>query len=80
MLGFTGPKAEAEKIKGRLAEFLRETLRLELSHEKILITHARTQRARFLGYHTRVQHDNAKRTRGRRSANGVIALQVPPMR
>jgi group II intron reverse transcriptase/maturase len=78
LLGFTGPKAEAEDIKARLAEFLRETLGLELNQAKTLITHARSQRARFLGYHVRVQHDNAKRTRGRRTANGTIALQVPP--
>jgi retron-type reverse transcriptase len=31
LLGFTGPKAEAEEIKQRLAEFLREELKLELS-------------------------------------------------
>src|SRR6266568_6481810 len=30
LLGFTGPRAEAEQIKARLAEFLRETLGLEL--------------------------------------------------
>jgi group II intron reverse transcriptase/maturase len=78
LLGFAGPKAEAENIKARLAVFLRETLGLELNQEKTLITHARSQRARFLGYHIRVQHSNAKRTRGRRSANGIIALQVPP--
>ena len=30
ILGFIGPKAEAEQIKARLAEFLRETLGLEL--------------------------------------------------
>jgi group II intron reverse transcriptase/maturase len=78
LLGLTGPKAEAEDIKARLAEFLRETLGLELNQAKTLITHARSQRARFLGYHVRVQHDNAKRTRGRRTANGTIALQVPP--
>jgi group II intron reverse transcriptase/maturase len=78
LLGFTGPKAEAEDIKARLAAFIRETLGLELNQDKTLITHARSQRARFLGYHIRVQHDNAKRTHGRRTANGVIALQVPP--
>src|SRR6266446_7657603 len=50
LLGFTGPKAEAEQIKARLAEFLRETLGLELSQPKTLITHARSQPARFLGY------------------------------
>jgi group II intron reverse transcriptase/maturase len=77
LLGFTGPKAEAEDIRTRLAGFLRETLGLELNQVKTLITHARSQRARFLGYHIRVQHDNGKRTRGRRSANGIIALQVP---
>src|SRR5216683_4288376 len=31
ILGFTGPKAEAEQIKARLAAFLRETLGLELN-------------------------------------------------
>jgi retron-type reverse transcriptase len=49
MLGFAGPKAEAEEIKQRLAAFLRDDLRLELSPDKTLITHARSQRARFLG-------------------------------
>ena len=34
LLGFTGPKAEAEEIKARLAEFLRETLGLELTSRK----------------------------------------------
>ena len=33
ILGFIGPKAEAEEIKARLARFLRETLRLELNQE-----------------------------------------------
>jgi hypothetical protein len=49
LLGFAGPKAEAEEIKQRLAAFLRDDLRLELSPDKTLITHARSQRARFLG-------------------------------
>ena len=78
LLGFTGPKAEAEQIKARLAEFLRETLGLELNQQKTLISHARSQPARFLGYHVRVQHCDTKFTRGRREANGKIALRVPP--
>src|SRR5467141_1080600 len=78
LLGFTGPKAEAEQIKARLAKFLRETLGLELSQQKTLITHARSQSARFLGYHVRIQHCDTKLTRGRREANGKIALRVPP--
>ena len=78
LLGFTGPKAEAEQIKARLARFLRETLGLELNPAKTLITHARTQRARFLGYDIVVQHSSTKITRNRRSVNGRIALRVPP--
>ena len=65
ILGFIGPKAEAEEIKAKLAGFLRETLRLELSQPKTLITHARSQPARFLGYDIIVQHNNTKRTGGR---------------
>ena len=44
LLGFIGPKAEAEEIKAKLAAFLRETLALELNPDKTLITHARTRR------------------------------------
>ncbi|MEU9247907.1 reverse transcriptase/maturase family protein, partial [Streptomyces sp. NPDC048385] len=50
LLGFSGPKAEAVEIKQRIGEFLRDELKLELSTEKTLITHARTEKARFLGY------------------------------
>ena len=77
LLGFTGPKAEAEEIKARLAAFLRETLGLELNASKTLITHARTRAARFLGYQITVQHSSTKLTNGQRSANGRIALRVP---
>src|SRR3954454_16621034 len=78
ILGFIGPKAEAEQIKARLATFLRETLALELNQSKTLITHARTRAARFLGYQITVQHCDTKLTNGCRSANGGIALRVPP--
>jgi group II intron reverse transcriptase/maturase len=78
IMGFIGPKAEAEEIKDKVAAFLRETLGLELNAAKTLITHARSQRARFLGYDITVQHCDTKRTGGRRAANGKIALRVPP--
>jgi len=77
LLGFTGPKAEAEKIKQRLAAFLRDELKLELSQDKTLITHARTKAARFLGYEITVLHNDRKVTRGKRSANGTVSLRVP---
>ena len=72
LLGFTGPRAEAEQIKDRLAAFLRDDLKLELSPEKTLITHARTGAARFLGYEITTQH-----SRCRRKVNGVVSLRVP---
>jgi group II intron reverse transcriptase/maturase len=78
ILGLTGPKAEAEQIKARITMFLRETLGLELNAAKTLITRARSQPARFLGYHIIVQHCDTQRTGGRRTANGNIALRVPP--
>jgi len=77
ILGFSGPKAEAEEIKDQLAAFLRDELALELSAEKTLITHARTAAARFLGYEITVRHDDSKITGGRRMLNGTIALRVP---
>jgi group II intron reverse transcriptase/maturase len=77
ILGFTGPKAEAEAIKDQLARFLRDDLALELNPGKTLITHARTRAARYLGYEITVQHGDAKLTNGRRSVNGTIALRVP---
>src|SRR5687767_15129184 len=49
LLGFTGPRQEAEQIKDEVGRFLREELRLELSPTKTLITHGRTEAARFLG-------------------------------
>jgi hypothetical protein len=77
LLGFIGPKAEAEEIKRRLAAFLRDDLKLELSQHKTLITHARTQAARFLGYEITVLHNDCKVTRGIRRANGTVSLRVP---
>ena len=77
LLGFIGPQAEAEEIKARLAQFLRDDLKLELSPDKTLITHGRTGAARFLGYEISVEHDDQKTTNGRRSVNGKVALRVP---
>src|SRR5205823_3373621 len=60
LLGFIGPKAEAEAIKDQLAAFLRDELKLELNHNKTLITHARTRAARYLGYEIITQHNDSK--------------------
>ena len=78
VLGFIGPKAEAGQIKGSLETFLCDTLKLELSKEKTLITHATSQAARFLGFEVVNQQANDKHDRlGRRGINGNIGLRVP---
>ncbi len=77
LLGFAGPRHEAEEIKEKIAAFLRDELRLELSPSKTLITHAASQAARFLGYEIKAQHSDTKITRNRRAVNGAIGLFVP---
>jgi hypothetical protein len=78
LLGFAGPKAEAEAIRARLRTFLRDHLALELSEEKTLITHAGDTAARFLGYEISGMHaDDKLDHRGRRSVNGHVMLKVP---
>ncbi len=78
LLGFTGPKAEAEEIKQRLAQFLRDDLKLELSQDKTLITHARTGAARFLGYEITVQHNDTQDAPARTArSTGRSRCRVP---
>ena len=77
ILGFTGPKSEAEIIKSKIGEFLSDKLKLELSVKKTLITNAGTKAARFLNYEIKVQNANDYIQNGRRTANGVIGLFVP---
>jgi group II intron reverse transcriptase/maturase len=78
LLGFTGTRREAERIKAMIGWFLRDRLKLELSEPKTLITHGRTEAARFLGYEIVVHNNDAKHDRhGHRSINGQIGLKVP---
>lgn len=78
LLGFIGPKAEAEDIKTRLATFLGTPLHLTLAPEKTLVTHATTDRARFLGYEIGgLASDTKFDDERRRSINGRVALYSP---
>jgi group II intron reverse transcriptase/maturase len=77
LLGYAGTKAEAGEIKDQLATFLRDDLKLEMSSEKTLITHATESAARFLGYEIVTQCGDTKHTEGRRSVNGMIGLRIP---
>ena len=79
LLGFAGSRAEAEEIKHCIREFLSKDLKLELSEAKTLVTHARTEVARFLGYEVSVLQDDTRRLRRRRArtVNGGIRLGLP---
>jgi group II intron reverse transcriptase/maturase len=84
ILSFTGTKAEAEAIKADIGAFLREHLHLHLHPDKTLVTHARTEKAQFLGYAISIYQANDKITRDkqrtkvkRRSANGKVRLGIP---
>lgn len=78
ILGFNGPYKEALQIKREIADFT-ATLGLKLSMEKTKVTHARSERARFLGYEIGVSQRDAKHggKHRRRSINGAIRLNVP---
>lgn len=77
-----GNKELAINIKNRISLFLKEDLKLELSEEKTLITHIKTERVRFLGYEIQKLQDNEVITKcingqRKRSINGGLSLLVP---
>lgn len=87
LMGFIGTKEEAVTIKNELQQFLHQALRIELNDEKTLITHARSDHARFLGYLISTYQQDTKRSynpKGNgykvRSINGQQRLSVPPER
>jgi group II intron reverse transcriptase/maturase len=83
ILSIIGSKSEAEEIKARISAFLQEHLNLEMSASKSLITHGRTQFARFLGYAISIYQVDDKITPrtgtkvSTRSVNGCVRLGVP---
>lgn len=84
ILGFVGSKQDAIAIKEEIRVFL-QSIKLKLSDEKTLITHARNERARFLNYEIATKWDDSKlieRQDGNdkqkyRGINGNIGLYVP---
>jgi len=83
LLALTGPKNEAEAIKVEVGAFLKESLHLEMSTSKTLVTHARTAHARFLGYAISTYHADDKLVPHTgtpiktRAVNGAIRLGIP---
>jgi group II intron reverse transcriptase/maturase len=74
ILGFAGPKSEALEIKESIRTFLRDELELELSQEKTLITHAETEKAKFLGYDLKMMRSKGN---NRKSVNGFLWYGIP---
>ena len=72
LLSFAGPKSEAMEIKEEIRKFLKDKLKLEMSEEKTLITHARTKRAKFLGYEVSLFQNNQKKV-----LNGKMRFSIP---
>ncbi|MCC8085694.1 MAG: group II intron reverse transcriptase/maturase [Clostridium sp.] len=80
LIGIVGTKAECEVIKANITQFMSEKLKLELSAEKTLITHAQ-EAARFLGYEITIRNSNAtKRDKNgnlKRMFNQKVVLLLP---
>jgi len=81
ILGYIGTRREADTIKQEIQQFLK-TIELEMSEEKTFITHAMTEKARFLNYEIGYnQADNAtsitKAGYTRRNVNGKLWLSIP---
>ena len=68
----------AKEIKERITTFLGTELKLTLSADKTLITHASTGRARFLGYEIGIMNSDTKfDDRRRRTVNGRVGMYIP---
>lgn len=81
LIAVKGSREDCQWIKSKLAEFIGDVLKMELSEDKTLITHS-SKCARFLGYDVRVRR-NGKIKRGgpghvkMRTLNGGVELLVP---
>ena len=80
LVGITGTLDDAKRVKAQISTFLSDTLNLEMSAEKTLITHATTESATFLGYEVTVTNrsDYHHPTQHhRRSRIGRVVFKVP---
>lgn len=80
IIGVRGSREDCEEIKRKLSCFIRDSLKMELSEEKTLITHSNTY-ARFLGYDVRIRRSNVIKPNGRgttqRTMSNHMELAVP---
>ena len=81
LIAVKGNREDCQWIKSKLAEFIGDTLKMELSEDKTLITHS-SKCARFLGYDVRVRRSGKIKRGGpghvkKRTLNGGVELLVP---
>lgn len=80
VVGIIGSRADAERVRADIRDFLANTLKLTLSEEKTKITHS-SELIDYLGYQFTVRRSrDAKRDRNgtlRRAWYGKVALYVP---
>jgi len=72
-------KADCERIKAELKSFINDTLKMELSEKKTLITHSGDY-ARFLGYDIRVRRHGTIKPSGKitkRTLYNTVELAIP---
>lgn len=81
LIGVNGSREDCVEIKRKLTEFIGQSLKMELSDEKTLITHS-NEYARFLGYDVRVRRDTQVKCVGKlnhtkRTLSNRAELVVP---
>ena len=81
LIAVKGSREDCQWIKSKLAEFIGDVLKMELSEEKTLITHS-SKCASFLGYDVRVRRSGKIKRGGpghvkMRTLNGGVELLVP---
>lgn len=81
LIAVKGNREDCQWIKSKLAEFIGDTLKMELSEDKTLITHS-SKCARYLGYDVRVRRSGKIKRGGpghvkMRTLNGGVELLVP---
>ncbi len=79
LIAVNGSKEDCEIIKAKLAKFIHDELKMELSEEKTLITHS-SKCARFLGYDINIRRNSDvkpwKNTK-QRTLNNTVELLIP---
>lgn len=79
IIGVKGNKEDCIDIKAKFSEFIKNSLKMELSEEKTLITHS-SAKARFLGYDIQVRRNGKikpSKNHTQRTLNNQVDLSIP---